>query len=156
MSDQESSFTERRWVFLADSADQPGALTSITGVFSTRGVNFDSVATSTSTPGIGTVVGLFRASERRCQQLARTLRRLEAVQRVTLRPAEDPSVRAAAVVRMPESGTFTPSAATATTWTGDGSAERPLLVQGSLRAVERVVEEARRSGGTATLTVLAL
>ena len=143
---------ERRWAMVAHTADRPGAITAITGVFSSRGVNFDSITgsapsggppgepasgpTSGPTSGHGVIIGLYRASERRSSQLARTVGRLEVVDRVAVRPAEDPSVRAVGIMRAPEG--------------------QPRLVQGSLRAVERIAELTRAAEGTAVVVVLAL
>jgi hypothetical protein len=147
---------ERRWALVAHTADRPGAITAITGVFSSRGVNFDSIAGSAPTPNQATVIGLYRTSERRSAQLVRTVGRLEVVDSVTVRPAEDPSVRAVGIMEVPNGDTLVPPPATSATWTGDGTPERPLLVTGSLRAVEKIAAQAHRAQGTAVVVVLAL
>jgi acetolactate synthase regulatory subunit len=146
---------QRRWALVAHTADRPGAITAITGVFSSRGVNFDSIAGSAPTPNQATVIGLYQTSERRSAQLVRTVGRLEMVDAVSVRPAEDPSVRAVGIMEVPD-GTLVPPPATAATWTGDGTPERPLLVQGSLRAVEKIAGQAHRAQGTAVVVILAL
>jgi hypothetical protein len=148
-------FAERRWALVAHTADRPGAITAITGVFSSRGVNFDSIAGSAPTPNQATVIGLYRTSERRSAQLVRTVGRLEVVDSVSVRPAEDPSVRAVGIMEVP-AGTLVPAPATSATWTGNGTPEHPLLVQGSLRAVEKIARQAHRAQGTAVVVVLAL
>lgn len=146
---------ERRWALVAHTADRPGAITAITGVFSSRGVNFDSIAGSAPTPNQATIIGLYQTSERRSAQLVRTVGRLEMVNAVSVRPAEDPSVRAVGIMEVPD-GTLVPPPATSATWTGDGTPERPLLVQGSLRAVEKIAAQAHRAQGTAAVVILAL
>src|SRR5690349_5900479 len=80
---------EPRWALVAHTADRPGAVTAITGVFSSRGVNFESLVGSALTPSQTTVIGLYRTSERRSAQLVRSVGRLEVVDTVSARPADD-------------------------------------------------------------------
>lgn len=145
---------ERRWALVARTVDRPGAITAITGVFSSRGVNFDSIAGSAPAPSVGVVIALYRTSERRNSQLVRTVGRLEVVDSVSVRPAEDPSVRAVGIVQLPAG--VVPAPGASVTWTGEGTPERPLVVQGSLRSVERIAARAQRDGGLAAVVVLAI
>ena len=101
------------------------------------------------------MIGLYRTSERRSAQLVRSVGRLEVVDTVSARPADDPSVRAVGIMEVPD-GTLVPSQATSATWTGDGTPDSPLLVKGSLRAVEKIADQAHRAQGTAVVVVLAL
>ena len=57
--------------------DQPGTLTALTGVFSTRGVSFDSLATEPVDDDgrAGRIVVTFRATPRRTRALERAVRR---------------------------------------------------------------------------------
>ena len=146
---------EPRWALVAHTADRPGAVTAITGVFSSRGVNFESIVGSALIPSQTTVIGLYRTSERRSAQLVRSVGRLEVVDAVSARPADDPSVRAVGIMEVPD-GTLVPPSAASATWTGDGTPESPLLVKGSLRAVEQIAAQAHQAQGTAVVVVLAL
>jgi len=146
---------DRRWVAFVQGADASGTLTALTSVFSTRGVSFDSLTTGDVADGVGLIVVTFTASERRQRLLARTVRRLAAVRSAEVRAVDDPAVRAAAVVRLPvTSGAFTPPADVAVRWSGDPGAGQPLLVEGSLPDVERVVAAARGRGADSVATVV--
>ncbi|RMI14418.1 hypothetical protein [Cellulomonas triticagri] len=88
---------DHRWVAFVRGVDATGTLTALAGVFSTRGVSFDSLATGDVVDGVGLIVVTFTASERRQRLLTRTVARLAAVRSVEVRAAE-PSEHAAAVV----------------------------------------------------------
>jgi acetolactate synthase small subunit len=146
---------DRRWVAFVHGADRTGTLTALAGVFSTRGVSFDSIATSDVAEGVGMIVVTFTASERRMRLLIRTVARLSAVRAVTVHPVDDPAVRAAAVVVLPGTVTdFAPPADTAVRWSGDPAAGQPVLVEGPLLDVERVVADARSRGAAAVATAV--
>jgi len=143
-----------RWVVLVHGADRPGTLTALTSVFSTRGVSFESLATGAVDGDVGTIAVTFRASLRRQQMLVRTVERLSVIRSVEVRSADDPAVRAAGVVRMPDGVDFAPPSGTAVRWSGDASAGQPVLVEGSLHDVSVVVEHARAQGAALTATVV--
>ena len=77
-------------MLVAATDDRPGVVAALTGVFSTRGVNVDTVvAVRGSLDGApGTVVAAFRASERRARLLQRVVGRLDAVDATELGPHE--------------------------------------------------------------------
>ena len=143
-----------RWVVVVRGADRTGTLTALTSVFSTRGVSFESLATGAADGGVGTIAVTFRTSTRRQQLLVRTVERLSVVRSVEARSADDPSVRAAGVVRMPAGVAFRPPAQAAVRWSGDASAGQPVLVEGSLHDVTAVVDHARAQGATLTATLI--
>ncbi|MFE6236839.1 lactate dehydrogenase [Cellulosimicrobium sp. NPDC057862] len=80
---------ETAWVATVHGLDQPGTLTALTGVFSTRGVSFDSLATEPVDDDgrAGRIVVTFRATPRRTRALERAVRRLATVRSVTVEPA---------------------------------------------------------------------
>ncbi len=80
---------ERDWVATVHGLDQPGTLTALTGVFSTRGVSFDSLATGPvdGDGRAGRIVVSFRATPRRTRALERAVRRLATVRSVVVEPA---------------------------------------------------------------------
>lgn len=81
--------TEGSWVVTVHGLDQPGTLTALTGVFSTRGVSFDSLATEpvVGDGRAGRIVVTFRATERRTRALERAVSRLATVRSVVVEPA---------------------------------------------------------------------
>jgi malate dehydrogenase len=108
--------TEPRWEVAVElhAADEVGTVAVLTGVFASRGVSVESLATSTvpattaTTPAAsrtasaatlvtppagvpgraGAVVLTFRAGARRAREIARTLERLAAVRRIVVREAD--------------------------------------------------------------------
>lgn len=166
------------WVVLVRGEDRPGTLTAVTGVFSDRGVSFDSLATGGVDGDVGTIAVTFRATPRRQAVLVRTVARLAAVRDVLVRRADDPAVRAAGVVRMPAgvavpavmavpAGVAVPAVMAVPAaarpghpeplvWTGDTAAGGPLLVEGSLADVAAVVRAARDAGATTATVVLGI
>jgi hypothetical protein len=146
---------DRRWVAFVAGADATGTLTALTGVFSTRGVSFDSLTTGDVADGVGLIVVTFTASERRQRLLMRTVRRLAAVRSAEVRAVDDPAVHAAAVVHLPTTaGPFGPPAGVAVRWTGDVAAGQPVLIEGALPDVEAVVAHARARGAVSAATVV--
>lgn len=145
---------DERWVGLIQGADRPGTLTAVTSVFSTRGVSFASLATGSVDGDAGTIAVSFVATRRRQHLLARTVARLAAVRSVEVRSADDPSVRAAGVVRMPDGVPFEPSRDTGVRWAGDTRAGQNVLVEGSLADVTAVVAEAKAGGAITTAVVI--
>ena len=143
-----------RWVGLIQGVDRPGTLTAVTSVFSTRGVSFASLATGSVDGDAGIIAVSFVATERRQHLLARTVARLAAVRSVEMRSADDPSVRAAGVVRMPDGVPFAPSGDTGVRWAGDTTAGQPVLVEGSFADVTAMVSEAQARGAVTTAVVI--
>lgn len=150
-----ASGADRRWVAFVHGVDATGTLTALAGVFSTRGASFDSLSTGHAADGVGLIVVTFVASERRQRLLVRTVQRLAAVRSVEVRAVDDPEVRAAAVVHLPvTAGGFTPPQEAAVRWSGDPAAGQPVLVEGPLPDVERVVADARARGAVSAATVV--
>lgn len=145
---------EHRWVALVRGADRPGTLTALTSVFSTRGVSFESLATGAVDGDAGTIAVTFRASQRRRQVLMRSVERLSAVRAVAVRAADDPSVRAAGVVHMPDGVPLARSGRESVRWSGDAESGHPVLVEGTLAEVLQVLSEARAGGAVMTATVV--
>lgn len=143
-----------RWVGLIQGVDRPGTLTAVTSVFSTRGVSFASLATGSVDGDAGIIAVSFVATERRQHLLARTVARLAAVRSVEMRSADDRSVRAAGVVRMPDGVPFAPSGDTEVRWAGDTTAGQPVLVEGSFADVTAIVSEAQSRGAVTTAVVI--
>lgn len=136
-----------RWVAFVDVDDRSGALTATTECFSTRGVSFDAVNTLDVHAGSGSLVFVFRGSERIARNLARTLGRLTSVRRVRLAAADDPSVRGLAQVHLPagvEPTAIVSGGLDTVTRAGDGA----WLFSGSLAAVEGALGAARGLGAT--------
>lgn len=75
------------WVATVHGDDRPGTLTALTGVFSTRGVSFDSLATRPADDGgrVGRIDVTFSATERRTRALERAVGRLATVRSVVVR-----------------------------------------------------------------------
>lgn len=144
---------EQRWVAFVQGADRTGTLTALTGVFSTRGVSFDSLSTGSDVAdGVGPIVVTFTASERRSRLLVRTVARLSAVRSVDLRAVSDPTVRGVAVLAP---GAWRATAVPAgVRCSGDPAAGQPVLVEGPLAQVEQVVAEARRAGARSVTSVV--
>ena len=145
---------DERWVAFVRADHRTGTIAALAGVFSTRGVNFDSLATGDVAAEHGLVVVTFRASERRQRTLVRSVERLEAVRSVLVRRAEDLGVRAAAVVRLPRGVDFRPPEHAAVSWSGASHLGQPVLVEGPLVDVEAVVAAARSAGAWAEATVI--
>lgn len=145
---------DTRWVGWVRADHRTGSISALAGVFSTRGVNVDSLATGDVHDDAGLVVVTFRASGRRARLLARTLDRLPQVRSVQVRRADDLGVRAAAVVHVPRGVAFTPPPSAAVRWSGRTGAGEPLLVEGALTDVEATVEAARAAGATSDATVI--
>ncbi|MCC2333984.1 ACT domain-containing protein [Cellulomonas wangsupingiae] len=145
---------DTRWVGWVRTEHRTGAIFALAGVFSTRGVNVDSMATGDVHDDDGMVVVTFRAGERRSRLLTRTLERLPQVRSVRVCRVDDPDVRAAAVVHLPAGVTFTPPPGAAVRWSGRTDAGEPLLVEGPLADVEATVRAARGAGATRDATVV--
>jgi acetolactate synthase small subunit len=135
-----------RWVVFVAALDRGGALSALTETFSSRGVSFESFNTLDVHDGVGRMSILFRGSERIAQVLARTLERLAVVRAVVLFRADDPEVRAVAVVR---GGVPADPASIVHAWDG------MEVVAGPLASVEAAVATARASGAVVqALTVV--
>lgn len=145
---------DTRWVGWVRAEHRTGSISALAGVFSTRGVNVDSMSTGDLRDDAGLVVVTFRAGERRARLLARTLERLPQVRSVQVRRADDLGVRAAAVVHVRPGVAFTPPPYAAVRWSGDTAQGQPLLVEGALADVEATVEAARAAGATSDATVI--
>lgn len=130
------------WVVVVRTADRSGVVTQLAGVFSTRGVNVDSIATGVPGAGMADVTLTFRASERRCRQLARSVERLASVREVVVRSDDDPRVHAAAVIIMAPGEGFIPDPSLVLRWSGDTAQGEPLLAEGPYDSVRRLVNAA--------------
>jgi acetolactate synthase small subunit len=145
---------EDRWVAFVRADHRTGTIAALAGVFATRGVNFESLATGDVEGDDGLVVVTFRTSERRQRVLVRSVERLDAVRSVLVRRAEDLGVRAAAVVRLPGTVDFRPPKHAAVSWSGSSLLGQPVLVEGPLVDVEAVVASARAAGALVQATVI--
>lgn len=142
----------RRWFAFVTVEDRSGASAALTGVFSERGVSFGSISTLDVHDGIGTLSVEFAASERLAHVLVRTLERLAVVREVALVPADDPGVRAVAVIHCPPPEVDTPEVAA---WTEGEGCEATTVLSGPLTAVETAVAQLRLAGSTpVAVTVL--
>lgn len=127
-----------RWLVFVRVEDRSGALTALAGVFSERGVSFESLNTLEVNGGSGLMSISFVSSENLARVLVRTLARLAVVRRLRLERADDPGVRAVAVVD--ETPDIAIDAPVVQVWS------QATLVAGSLREVEEAVERARAAG----------
>jgi malate dehydrogenase len=78
---------DTRWTAQVVAEHRTGTIAALAAVFSTRGVNFDAVSTTYATGSSGTIEIEFRADERRCRALERTIARLAVVRAVEVRRA---------------------------------------------------------------------
>ena len=145
---------DERWVAYVRADHRTGTIAALAGVFATRGVNFESLATGDVHGDVGLVVVTFFAGARRQRILTRAVTRLPMVRGVLVRAATDPKVRAAAVLNLPPGSSFRPDPGASVRWFGDPEQGEPMLVEGSLTAVEAVVAAARAEGGTSEGLVL--
>jgi hypothetical protein len=145
---------DERWVAFVRADHRTGTIAALAGVFATRGVNFDSLATGEGDGEHGLVVVTFRTSERRQRMLVRSVERLAPVHQVLVRRAEDLGVRAAAVVHLPRDVDFRPPRHAAVSWSGSTLLGQPMLVEGPLVDVEAVVGAARSAGARVQATVI--
>ncbi len=85
----ERAGAEVDWLATVHGDDRPGTLTALTGVFSTRGVSFDSLATRPADDGgrVGRIDVTFSATERRTRALERAVGRLATVRSVVVERA---------------------------------------------------------------------
>ncbi len=136
----------QRYVAYLRVTDRPGTLTAVAEVVSTRGISIESFATGDFRDGSAVMTLVFATSERLQRLIERTLNRLAVVRRVTVLPAGDPQVLATGVVHPDPELRFRPPADTAVTWSGDTANGQPLLIEGQLLEVERVLAAARAEG----------
>lgn len=144
------------WVAVVRTLDRTGVVTQLAGVFSTRGVNVDSIATGLTGTGVADITLTFRASPRRCQLLVRTVERLATVREVLVRAEDDPRVHAAAVVIMEPGLAFTPDPDLVLHWSGDTERGEPLLAEGPFASVRRLVRDAGPHALTSGMTISVL
>ena len=145
---------DARWVAFVRADDTTGTIAALAGVFAARGVSIASLATGYEDGTSGLVVVTFRTGERRQRMLTRTVERLAVVRGLVVRRADDPGVRAAAVVHLPAGVDFGPPPHAVVRWSGDTAHGEPLLVEGALVDVEAVVRAARAAGGTGDAMVI--
>ncbi|WP_149204966.1 hypothetical protein [Actinotalea subterranea] len=145
---------DAQWVAYVLGAHRTGTVTALAQVFSARGVNFDSLSTSDIDGKTGLVVITFRATERRRRLLARTLERLAAVRDVRVVAADDPVVRAVVVVSHQVGAASHAADDAGVPGPADQVPGRPLVVEGTLRDVERVAQDARRRGASSVTTLV--
>lgn len=144
------SALDERWVVLLRVDDHSGTLTALAERFSSRGVSFESFNTLTVSDGAATISIVFRGSERIARVLVHTLERLAVVRSVALRRAEDPRVRAVALLDVPEGVELALGADVVARW-GAGS----VVVAGSLVEVERALDLARSAGAAVAAVTVA-
>lgn len=145
---------DERWVAYVRADHRTGTIAALAGVFATRGVNFESLATGDVDGDAGLVLVTFCAGHRRQRVLARAVGRLPMVRGVLVRATTDPRVRAAAVLSLPAGSSFRPAPDLPVRWSGDPTQGDPMLVEGQVEAVEAVVVAARAEGGTSHALVL--
>jgi acetolactate synthase small subunit len=146
------SGASERWVAFVRADDRSGVLTGLAGVFSTRGVSFESFDTLDAHGGVALMSVTFRASERLARVLMRTVERLAPVHSVAIERADDARVRAVAIVRAPLPAPLDAAALDVVTgWGGDAGA---VIVAGPLAAVEAALAPLRAAGAAASVTVL--
>lgn len=145
---------DERWVAYVRADHRTGTIAALAGVFATRGVNFESLATGDVHGDVGLVVVTFFAGVRRQRILTRAVTRLPMVRGVLVRAATDPKVRAAAVLNLPVGSSFRPDPGATVRWFGDPQQGEPMLIEGALAAVEAVVAAGRAEGGTSEGLVL--
>ena len=145
---------DSRWVAYVRADHRTGTIAALAGVFATRGVNFESLATGDVHGDVGLVVVTFYAGLRRQRILARAVARLPMVRGVLVQAATDPKVRAAAVLNLPAGSSFRPQPDSGVRWFGDPEHGEPMLIEGPLSAVEAVVTAGRAEGGTSEALVL--
>lgn len=144
---------DTRWVAFVRGEDRTGTLTALASVFSSRGVNFESIATGDLHAASGLIVIVFTTSDRIQRLLARTVERLAAIQSVSVHQANDPNVRAVGVVRAPESVSVDSLFDDAVRWSNfEGSG--PAFVEGDLVSVETALALARLAGAVTLATVI--
>ncbi len=129
------------WVAVVHTADRTGVVTRLAGVFSTRGVNVDSIASGVLAGSDARVTLTFRSSQRRCRVLVRSVERLPEVRDVIVRREDDPRVRAAAVVLMPAGEAYTPPEGLDLRWSGETARGEALLAEGAYAAVRRLAAD---------------
>jgi acetolactate synthase small subunit len=94
---------KKRWLFRARVVDRAGALTSITSVFSSRGISLDTVAghgAEHAATGEGTVLVSFRSTEREKNVMRRLVERLSKVHSVEEHPYLAEHLRKSALLRV--------------------------------------------------------
>lgn len=143
-----------RYVAYVRAVDRPGSLTAVAEVVSSRGVSIEALDTGDFREGTALMTLLFSTSQRLLGVLQRTLERLEVVSSVRILPADDPHVLAAGVVHAHQSVNFRPPEGAAVAWSGDTAAGQPLLVEGPLVEVEKVLDAARALGVSRVRSVL--
>ena len=136
----------QRYVAYLRVTDRPGTLTAVAEVVSTRGISIESFATGDFAGGTAVMTLVFTTSERLQRLIERTLNRLAVVVRVIVLPAGDPQVLATGVVHPDPKLSFVPPADVAITWSGDTANGQPLLIEGQLLEVEKVLAAARAEG----------
>lgn len=136
----------QRYVAYLRVTDRPGTLTAVAEVVSTRGISIESFATGDFADGTAVMTLVFTTSERLQRLIERTLNRLAVVRSVAVLPASDPQVLATGVVHPDPDLSFAPPAEVAITWSGEIDKGQPLLIEGQLLEVEKVLAAARAEG----------
>lgn len=144
------------WVAVVRSLDRTGAVTQLAGVFSTRGVSVDSIATGLAGSGTADITLTFRASPRRCHLLVRSVERLATVHDVLVRSEDDPRVHAAAVVIMGPGIAFAPDPSLVLNWSGHTEDGEPLLAEGPFTSVRQLLRDAAPQALTSGMTISVL
>lgn len=145
---------DTRWVAFIRGEDRTGTLTALASVFSSRGVNFESIATGDLHHASGLIVLIFTASDRVQHLLARTVARLAAIREIRVCRADDPAVRAVGVVDGLDGPVVGPAAERAVRWSNLGG-PGPVFVEGALVSVEQALGRTHAAGAS-TLAVVVL
>lgn len=75
----------KKWLFVIRVVDKPGVLTRVASVFSNRGVSLDSITGHGALGAIrGTLVVTLQATEKKKNELERTLRRVNTINSVAV------------------------------------------------------------------------
>ncbi|MFT4108397.1 hypothetical protein [Propionicimonas sp.] len=144
----------QRYVAFVRAADRPGSLTAVAEVMSSRGVSIESFRSSARLSGTAMLTLVFSTSARLERLIERTLARLAAVSDVTVLPADAPRVRAVGVVHAAPGRRFIPPGDAAVTWSGDTSLDQPLLIEGTLVDVEKVLAAAVAEGAALVSSIV--
>ena len=139
---------ERRWVFVVQVLDKPGALTATASVFSNRGVSLEAILGSgiaATTEEDGRLIFRFLATDRKKEMLQRVLERLSKVIQVDAYLYDDPKLRAIAVIKACNlDGIDLSSKAVQTETISQTETSQTFLLTGATLAVEQVIETLRQ------------
>lgn len=152
---------EARWVFVVKVQEQPGVLTSVASVFSSRGVSLSMVLVSHAAKEDSanpTILLSFSATPRKVESLRRILGRLSRVLETRAYPYDSPDLRAIAMVKLPSGAKpVLPAGVRGEVLTGEAGPTTIQLV-GRPPAVDSAIDGIRNSCGVddVVISVMAL